>query len=236
MSSDEYFDDDGLDFEALQQLENEALNGSTRATHTITRPGPVTLNQTVPQAAARVPTTSSSSSRTVITNYKKSPLRIDDSSDYFDDSFIIDESENARLDVIAQSAYCRQTGGTSGTRGPSALLRTSSKDLQQMTLFGDALQPQSGSSGFPSAGRKRAAGSSSGSRGLLDTGGSRNVFGHQAPKTKVWDHTAYAKSGWKMSKDAKGKGKSLHHEEEEEEEPVEFEQFPAPQIQGKCHL
>ena len=57
----------------------------------------------------------------------------------------------------------------------------------------------------------------------------RSPFAGRPKKTKQWDHTAFAKYGWKKPK---GKGKASfddgEDEEEDVDEPVEFEQFPAP--------
>ncbi|OBZ79668.1 hypothetical protein A0H81_00569 [Grifola frondosa] len=50
-------------------------------------------------------------------------------------------------------------------------------------------------------------------------------------KTKQWDHTAFAKTGWRKPKEStekevgKGKGKLVKNDDDE---PLEFEQFPAP--------
>jgi len=50
-------------------------------------------------------------------------------------------------------------------------------------------------------------------------------------KTKKWDHTAFAKTG-RRRKAGKGKEKENIDEEGDEEEVVEFQQFPAPFVQG----
>jgi hypothetical protein len=63
-----------------------------------------------------------------------------------------------------------------------------------------------------------------------------NPFGKKSAKTKTWDRTAFAKTGWKKPQKGKGKAKGASfgddcdhdHEEEGEEEEVEFAQFPAP--------
>lgn len=84
---------------------------------------------------------------------------------------------------------------------------------RQTTLDGGVIQqPQAGPSGL-------AAGSS-------------HPFGRRASKTKYWDQTAFAKTGWKSTKGGKGKGKGKQYsdDEEEGEEEIEFAQFPAPFI------
>ena len=50
-------------------------------------------------------------------------------------------------------------------------------------------------------------------------------------ETKKWDHTEFAKSGWKKPK-AKAKARVDDAEEDIEDEAPEFEQFPAPFISG----
>ncbi|KDQ63860.1 hypothetical protein JAAARDRAFT_696340 [Jaapia argillacea MUCL 33604] len=106
--------------------------------------------------------------------------------------------------------------------------RTTSKGLQ-MTLFGDVLPPQASSS---------KSKSTTDNQSRTKPVPTRNPFGHHARKTKVWDHTEFAKTGWKKStgKSVKGKGKGKGKaspddgidDADEEEEEVEFEQFPAP--------
>lgn len=136
---------------------------------------------------------------------------------YFDD---IDDNELARLDDFIEDAY---QGKAQPIPGPS---RTSSRGTLQTTLFGDVLRPET------SAGSSRTQ---SGSQ-IQRTKSTRNVFGHQAPKTKQWDQTAFAKSGLKRAK-SKGKGKGrVSHEGEGEEEEFEFEQFPAPFVSGMSFL
>jgi ATP-dependent DNA helicase MPH1 len=61
----------------------------------------------------------------------------------------------------------------------------------------------------------------------------RNPFGQQAKRSKIWDHTEFAKTGWKRSKSKTTTQQTLDDNDEgEEEEPVEFEQFPAPVVSG----
>ncbi|KAJ7102172.1 hypothetical protein B0H15DRAFT_768181 [Mycena belliarum] len=117
----------------------------------------------------------------------------------------IDESEFAKLDTFIEDTYL---GKAQPVAGPS---RTSSRGTLQTTLFGQVLPPSPTKAQFQTT--KSAP---------------RNPFGHQAAKTKTWDHTAFSKSGAKRGK-TKGKGRAAYDdEEEEEEETVEFEQFPAP--------
>jgi ATP-dependent DNA helicase MPH1 len=95
-------------------------------------------------------------------------------------------------------------------------------------LFGDVLLPGASSSKAKAASSTRL------------TAPKRSQFGQQAPKTKVWDRTAFAKSGWKKPAPkgkAKGKGKASFENDDDdaeeefgnqEDEEMEFEQFPAP--------
>lgn len=134
---------------------------------------------------------------------------------FTDLSFDINDADLQHLDSV-DAAYKHQTAPVAG---PSNAGRPLSKNSVQTTLFGDIAHPPASSKAGPP------------SRGPMQRSKSdhRNPFGQQAPKTKQWDHTAFAKSGWKKPK-SKGKGKSV--EDEPEDEAMEFEQFPAPFIQG----
>ncbi|KAJ7597268.1 hypothetical protein C8J56DRAFT_919639 [Mycena floridula] len=123
--------------------------------------------------------------------------------DSFDNvAFDIGDDELAMLDELAQPFIQpvpqRATTSTMGT--------------VQTTLFGDVLPNQASTSRQKPAAPKPAA---------------PNPFGKQAPKTKKWDHTEYAKSGFKRNK-GKGKAKARDEDEEQFDEDMEFEQYPAP--------
>jgi ATP-dependent DNA helicase MPH1 len=149
------------------------------------------------------------------------------SSNFFDD---IDESELRRLDDFIENAY---QGKVAPAAGPNTT-RPSTKGTLQTTLFGDVLQPEASSS--------RAKASSSSASSVKHAVPKRSQFGQQAPKTKVWDRTAFAKSGWKKAPKDKGKGNEgkasfgnygdedddAEEDFEDEDEEMEFEQFPAP--------
>lgn len=141
-------------------------------------------------------------------------------SDSFDASFDMDDIDFAQIDAITEDAYSGRLAQP--VAGPSGLARTGSK---QMTLFGDVLQEEPKSAPLSRSG----TGSTSTLQRTKST--PRNPFGQQAPKTKVWDQTAWAKSGWKKPQ-AKGKGRSFDDDDGEDEEAVEFEQFPAPVVPG----
>ncbi|OAX39009.1 P-loop containing nucleoside triphosphate hydrolase protein [Rhizopogon vinicolor AM-OR11-026] len=142
---------------------------------------------------------------------KKTPKPLEKEDSFFDLSLDIDEEELQRLDTFIDAAY---KGKIPPVAGPSNHARSaSSKNTVQTTLFGNIAQPTASS---PS---KRATSQRTKSS-------PRNSFGQQAPQTRHWDHTAFAKSGWKKSKSAKGKGRD--DDDGDEEEHVEFEQFPAP--------
>lgn len=131
----------------------------------------------------------------------------------FDDSseFDLDASELSRIDkFIEDSAH----GKAKPILPPSRTIQT--------TLDGRLLSQQPvASSSKPRSQLQRTA-----STATLQTG-------HAIPKTKAWDHTAYAKTGLKHK--GKGKQRAADGEEEEwgDEEEVEFEQFPAPFVSGK---
>ena len=60
----------------------------------------------------------------------------------------------------------------------------------------------------------------------------RPVFGQKMKKTKVWDQTAFAKTGWRSTKPVKskkGKGKAAAEDEDDgDEECVDLDDVPAP--------
>ncbi|KAG5648182.1 hypothetical protein DXG03_006137 [Asterophora parasitica] len=141
------------------------------------------------------------------------PLTRDEDS-FYDLTLDIDDSELERIDDFVQDAY-------SGKAKPVAapLSRTKSA-THQTTLFGDII-PQN------------ATASSSRTQLQRTKSAPRNPFGRQAPKTKVWDQTQFAKTGLKSGK-AKSKGKAKAScDDDELEEEVEFEQFPAPFVPAR---
>ncbi|KAF4572694.1 3'-5' DNA helicase [Pleurotus pulmonarius] len=147
------------------------------------------------------------------------------SSDY-DDSFgdlslSLNPAEAARLD-----AYIAGVIDVDAQPSPSSntLSRSTSRATLQTTLFGDVLQPQASSSRTKPANSMQRTKSSP-----------KTPFGRPAPKTKKWDHTAFAKTGHrKPLPKSKNKGGQDGHDSEEEGE--EFEQFPAPFIPGETRL
>ncbi|KAG1889374.1 hypothetical protein F4604DRAFT_1712018 [Suillus subluteus] len=144
----------------------------------------------------------------------KAPKPLDEEDSFFDLSLEIDDTELQRLDTFIDAVY---KGNAQPVAGPSNHARPpSSKNTVQRTLFGDVAQPTTSSS------RQSPSKRSS----LQRTKSSpRKPFGQQAPQTRQWDHTVFAKSGWKKPKTVKGKGRD---DGDDDEENVEFEQFPAP--------
>lgn len=140
------------------------------------------------------------------------PKRLQSEDSYDDMTFDIDESELAMLDLPQAPAH--NHGNTRPVAQPPA--RSASKGSFQTTLFGDVLQNQ------PSGSKPRA-------QIQRTKSAPRNPFGQQAPKTKQWDHTQFAKSGLKWGKKGKEKARDGQDEEGENfDEQIEFEQFPAP--------
>lgn len=119
---------------------------------------------------------------------------------FYDLTLDLDEEEMGKLDAFIAESYASM-------EKPKSRIGS----MRQTTLCGDILPstPQSSKPG-PSRGIARTASSP------------RNIFGSKQKKTKVWDQTAFAKTGQKK------KGKGRRFDESEEDEPVEFEQFPAP--------
>ncbi|KAF9499889.1 P-loop containing nucleoside triphosphate hydrolase protein [Pleurotus eryngii] len=138
-------------------------------------------------------------------------------SDY-DDSFgdlslALDPAEAARLDAYIAEVIDVDAQPSTST---STLSRSTSRTTLQTTLFGDILQPQASSS------RPKPTNSIQRTKSNPKT-----PFGRPAPKTKKWDHTAFAKTGLRkpLPKSKNKDGQDAHDSDEEGEE---FEQFPAP--------
>ena len=110
--------------------------------------------------------------------------------------------------------------------GPSKPLahRTPSKNTIQTTLLGGVVQETSRS-------KPRSSTKSSFQR----TNSVQTTLIEK--KTKQWNRTAFAKSGWKQTAEEKARKKGKERasfDNEAEEEPVEFEQFPAPFVPVGC--
>lgn len=182
MSSDGYFDSDGLDgdaFEALDAIEAAALLPPAK----------------VPNHRVKTPE--------VITAPSAANVSV------YDLTFEIDENDLEKLDGFIEDAY-------QGKAQPVAGFSRTNSAKHQTTLFGDILPS-------PTLSTKPR------SRLQKTKSVPRSPFEQQPPKTKQWDHTAFAKSGLKRG-NAKGKRKMTNDDEEKEESDVEFEQFPAPFI------
>ena len=136
-------------------------------------------------------------------------------------SFDIDVEELAKIDEHVTQQYNQKVLKVVGpSNGARTLGRTSSSTMLQTTLFGDILPSQQASS------------SKEKSQSTMQRTNSakRSVFGQQAPKTKTWDHTAFAESGMKRTK-SKGKGKA---DDENSEDDDGFE-LPPPFMPSESH-
>ena len=142
----------------------------------------------------------------VVQAARHNPAPITRERSLYDLTFDIDEAELQRLDEFVEEAY---QGKAQHVAGPS---KSTSTGTRQTTLSGDIIPSQS-SSAKPRSQIHRTNSTH------------RNTFGQQAPKTKQWDQTAFAKTGMNRGR-LKGKGRANF--DEEEEDSVEFEQFPAP--------
>ncbi|KAJ7275284.1 hypothetical protein B0H12DRAFT_1086574 [Mycena haematopus] len=131
-------------------------------------------------------------------NHQSPPREPSSDLDDFDSFGDIDPSEFEKLDTFITDSY---QGTAQPVAGPS---RTGSRNTLQTTLFGEVLPPSPSKAPRSNAQKENPV--------------PRNPFGQQAPQTKKWDQTAFAKSGKRK------KGSKNDHEEED----VEFEQFPAP--------
>lgn len=146
------------------------------------------------------------------------PKQIEEEDSFMDLSLNIDEADLQRIDSFIDAAYKRQAAPLAGPSGASR--PPPSKCSVQTTLHGGVVNsPASTSKAGPA------------SRGPMQRSKSdhRNPFGQQAPQTKQWDHTAFAKSGCRKPKPSE---KEKFNEDDQEGVGVEFEQFPAPFIPG----
>jgi ATP-dependent DNA helicase MPH1 len=142
---------------------------------------------------------------------------------YHDLSFDVDESELQRIDGLIEDTYAGMAGPAVR---PNFRTAKTTRSAVQTTLFGDVLAQRS---------PPKSSGSNPRAPMQKTKSATRNPFGQQAPKTKQWDQTAFAKSGLKRGK-TKDKRKSIEEEGEveEEDENIEFDQFPAPFVSGEC--
>ena len=207
MSSDDYFDDDLIDDDVLSKVDAiEAAHTQPATTAVFRLARPPSKPAQPPRAKSPPPT--------------QEVIDVDETYE-FD---TLDDIQLEAIDKICNDAMNGKQPVASSSR--STLHRAPSGPTIQTTLFGGVAQPASSS--------RNTAPSSS--RSTFQRTNSRldNVYTGKPNKTKKWDHTAFAKSGWKKPPNAKGKEKAGlfedGQEEEWEDEEVEFEQFPAPFI------
>ena len=219
MSDDYFFGDEdfndsafiaGLDaFEATQnfQPQQQATKPSPSPALVAARPAFQS-----PSRPAPVPVASTSRS-------KPPPAEVinisDDEEFKFDDSFDLENADWEGFDQRTEVQAQQPQKGTGPVPGPSVaarqFTRTSSGKLQQQTLWGLPAPPENRNKLPP---RQK---------------------GKSIKKTKTWDRTEYAKTGWMATK--KGKNKSHNSDgEEEEEEAVDYVQFPRPANAGEVYL
>jgi len=224
MSDDYFFGDEDLDnsafIESLDAFEaTHNLQQQQQVTKSAPAPAPVASRPVFRPPSRPAPAPVPSTSRT------KPPqaqvIDISDDDEYkFGDSFDLEnanwEEFDERVEVQIQQPH-KETGpvpGPSTTTTTRQFNRTSSGKLQQQTLWGMRAPPENRSKLPP---RQK---------------------GKTIKKTKTWDRTEYAKSGWRVLK--KGKDKSYNSDGEEveegEQEAIEFEQFPQPTNLGEVHV
>ena len=223
MSDDYFFDDEDFDNSAfiagLDAFEaTHSLQQQQQITRSAPAPAPV-ASHSVPRPPSRsVPVPAPSTSRP-----KPPPAEVIDISDddeyKFDDSFDLEstnwEEFDQRVEAQAQQPQHR-TAPVPGlsTAATRQFRRTPSGKLQQQTLWGLPAPPENRNKLPP---RQK---------------------GKTMKKTKTWDRTEYAKSGWRAVKKGKNKSNDPDGEEENEgeQEEIEFEQFPQPTNLGEVHM
>ena len=222
MSDDYFFDDDDLDnsafiagldaFEATHNLQQQQQQVAKSAPAPAPAPGPVFRppSRFAPVPAANIPRPKPPVVE-VIDVSDEDEYKFDDSSDLRNANW---EEFDQRVEAQAQQPQ-NATGMVPGS-STRQFTRTASGKLQQQTLWGLPAPPENRNKLPP---RQK---------------------GKTMKKTKTWDRTAYAKTGWRNPN--KGKNKTTDsdgegvEEEEQEEERVEFEQFPLPTDLGEVLL
>ena len=223
MSDDYFFGDEDLDDSAfLEGLDAFEAAHSLQQQHQVTKsapaPAPVASRPAFRPPSRPAPVPAPSTSRP-----KPPPaevINISDDDEYkFDDSLDLENTNWEEFDQRVEAQAQQPQGRTGPVPGPSGAAaatrpfsRTSSGKLQQQTLWGVPAPPENRNKLPP---RQK---------------------GKTIKKTKTWDRTEYAKTGWRAVR--KGKNKPHNSDDEEgnegEQEEVEFEQFPRPNI-GKVH-
>jgi hypothetical protein len=216
MSDDYFFGDEDFDnstiiagLDAFEAAHN--LQKSQKASNPTPAPAPV-----APRPVSRPPPRPEPVSAPSALRPKPPPAEVIDISDdeyKFDDSFDLENANwdefDQRVEVEIQQPQ-KTAAPVSGPSNARQFSRTSSGKLQQQTLWGLPAPPDSRHKLPP---RQK---------------------GKSIRKTKTWDRTEYAKSGWRVLK----KNKSKDEDEdgggsEGEGEPVVFQQFPQPTNLGK---
>jgi ATP-dependent DNA helicase MPH1 len=228
MSSDGFFNDDFDDSALIAEV--DAVSAAYLAPATTPAPAPVRAPAPAPARARAPPPVSKFKPATTRPSRIPSPaappvvIEIPDSDDY-DVSGMFDEADLLELDAAASTAYSRTASTSSAAPPVRSVVRTTSKSNVQLDLFGNPVNAAASSSRTVTTPGRPANGGASARQG--------NSFGGPQRKTKHWDHTAFAKSGWKFTK-SKGKGKSRDADEEEDDEEEESRQLPAPFVPGEC--
>lgn len=219
MSDDYFFGDEDFDDSAfIAGLDAFEATHNLQTRQQITKPGPSPVLLAA-RPAFRSPPRPAPAPVASTSRPKPPPAEVinisdDDEEFKFDDSFDLENADWEGFDQRAHAQAQQPPKKTSPVPGSSTaaarqFTRTSSGKLQQQTLWGLPAPPENRSKLPP---RQK---------------------GKTIKKTKTWDRTVYAKTGWMVPK--KGKNNSHDSDGEEEEEQVDFEQFPRPTNYGKYH-
>nr|VWO96633.1 ATP-dependent RNA helicase CshA (EC [Ganoderma boninense] len=234
MDSDEYFGDD-FDSSFLNEVNAiEAAHVAASAAATTHEPQPSGSKPVFKPATMSKPQCQAMSSiqlpprpRSFMPRREPIPEGDDSSDHYFDDDPItLNDADCATLDAIAEGRGASRTWSASGDSilgpsGPSNLPDRRSH-LMQRNLYGEIVRdvepPKTASTTRPFQ-RTRSTLRQMPLPGL-------------AKRSKQWDRTAYAKTGWRKPRPnpEKEKGKGRTSDNDDDDEPLEFEQFPAPEI------
>ena len=210
MSDDDYFDDelDSAFLNAVDAIEAAHVPPAAAAASAIV-PGSHSTSR--PSSSTSITPSSLSGSKLVLQSSYSAPkpsssrappadvIELDDSSDYGDlfDDVVVDDAALAKIDELCRQEYSRNGRGNgqtsaqpvAGPSKPNGLARRSSKGAQ-LNLFGEVATE-----------REPPKGPAQSTRQPFQRTRSRQMpLPGQARKTKKWDRTAYAKTGWRKPK------------------------------------
>lgn len=247
--SDDY-DEFDLDFDSafLQEIDAIEAASSLPPQPSSAAPSSVTGSSSKPAHAQSLPAKTNGSSNIHTFRFKpasasgrpgpapsikpksnRAPPATNASFDEYDTTFNIDESDLARLDEFIADSYA----GKAQPQQPAQAQAGPSRS-RQTTLDGSTYNPSTTQQASrTSSGTNQRTFDRSKSTGTRSNG---PLFGYSERRTKVWDRTQFAETGFRskpterQKEKEKEKGKEKENMDEVWDEEVEFEQFPARKV------